>query len=235
MLASPAVQAVVIDTGRCQARVHLRDRCSKPAGRLVDSLVTMASEERREPSVTDGHDATQSGAVCWSDPVTGLDSYARAPAVATGLKRATLLAGALLTFVLAVLGVVLPGLPTTPFLLLTSYCLLRSSRSLHERLLRTRVFGALLRDWHTHRGVRPGVKTKSLAVLAIAVGATIALSGLPVRAMIGVAACSMIGAVCICRLRVIEAPQARQDAAKLAGDAAGSLRLYSASAEAPGV
>ncbi len=93
--------------------------------------------------------------------------------VATGARKIGFLALAALFFVLAVLGVVLPGLPTTPFLLLTSYFLVRSSPRLNEKLLRSRTFGPLLRDWHRHRAIRPRVKTVTLIVMAVVVGASL--------------------------------------------------------------
>ena len=66
----------------------------------------------------------------------------------TGLRRMLylLLAGGF--FVLAMAGVILPGLPTTPFLLLTSYFLVRSYPRLNERLIKSKLFGPILVDWH---------------------------------------------------------------------------------------
>ena len=49
--------------------------------------------------------------------------------------------------VLAALGVVLPGLPTTPFLLVAAACFVRSSQRLYDRLLAHPVFGPLVRDY----------------------------------------------------------------------------------------
>ena len=69
-------------------------------------------------------------------------------------------------FLLAVVGVVLPGIPTTPFLLLTSYCFVRSSPALNRRLLRSTLFGPLLRDWHERGGVRKDVKRLAYASIA---------------------------------------------------------------------
>lgn len=70
---------------------------------------------------------------------------------------------------LAVLGAILPVLPCTPFLLLASYFFVRSSPALHERLLQSRLFGQMLRDWHKHRAVRPRVKFTALSIMPVAV------------------------------------------------------------------
>lgn len=74
---------------------------------------------------------------------------------------------------LAGLGVLLPVLPTTPFLLLTSWCLVRSSPTWHARLCRSPLFGPLLADWERHHGVRLHVKVTALGMLAVAVGTSL--------------------------------------------------------------
>ncbi len=71
-----------------------------------------------------------------------------------------LLAG-LLCVLLGLIGVVLPLLPTTPFLLLAAFCFSRSSERLHQYLLNHPWFGQLIRDWENH-GVIP-FKAKLLA------------------------------------------------------------------------
>ncbi|MEZ6185088.1 MAG: YbaN family protein [Planctomycetota bacterium] len=55
---------------------------------------------------------------------------------------------------LGAVGVVLPVLPTTPFLLVAAWCFARSSPSLARVLHENRWFGALLRDWDRY-GVVP--------------------------------------------------------------------------------
>lgn len=74
-----------------------------------------------------------------------------------------------LFFVLAALGAVLPGLPTTPFLMLTSYFLVRCSPKWNRVLLRSRFFGPILRDWQERRGVRTTVKCQAVAMVVIVV------------------------------------------------------------------
>src|SRR5262249_7995528 len=66
------------------------------------------------------------------------------PAPARGLRRVWYLALAGGSFVLTVVGLIIPGVPTVPFLLATSYYLVRSSPTLNEGLLRTRTFGPIL-------------------------------------------------------------------------------------------
>lgn len=98
------------------------------------------------------------------------------PRIATGPRRVLLLGLGWLFVGLAVVGAFLPLLPTTPFLLLASACFLRSSRRLNGWLLRSRLFGPLLRDWQLRRGVRMRVKVTAIAVLLVAVGVSLFLS-----------------------------------------------------------
>ena len=80
------------------------------------------------------------------------------PARVHGLRRILYLGLAAGSFGMSIVGVILPGIPTVPFLLLTSYYLIRSSPALNERLLRSRLFGQMLRDWNEHRAMRPESK-----------------------------------------------------------------------------
>ena len=73
-------------------------------------------------------------------------------------QRPVLLVAGLASVVLAGLGVFLPLLPTTPFLLLAAWCFSRSSERLHGWLRRQRTFGPILADWEEHGAVRLPVK-----------------------------------------------------------------------------
>ena len=81
-------------------------------------------------------DVAQTSVVCWTDPRDESLCFVKMPVRAKGWRRMLLMAAAGAALVLGLLGIVLPGLPTTPFVLVASYCLLRSSPRLHARLLR---------------------------------------------------------------------------------------------------
>lgn len=66
---------------------------------------------------------------------------------------------------LATLGAILPGLPTTPFVLVAAACFAKSSPKLDNWLRNNRVFGPLIKDWQQHRCISG--KTKLIAVLMI--------------------------------------------------------------------
>ena len=67
---------------------------------------------------------------------------------------------------LATVGIFLPGLPTTPLLLVASMCFVRSSPRAQRWLLDSRWFGPFLRDWNEHRAVRRPVKFLAVAVVS---------------------------------------------------------------------
>ena len=54
---------------------------------------------------------------------------------------------------LGVIGVVVPGLPTVPFVLLSAFAAARGSQRLHARLLADRRFGPMIRDWQAQGAV----------------------------------------------------------------------------------
>ena len=56
------------------------------------------------------------------------------------------------------LGIILPGLPTTPFVLLSAACFARSSHKLHTWLLTNNWTGPMLRDWVKHKSLTPRVR-----------------------------------------------------------------------------
>lgn len=116
---------------------------------------------------------------------------------ATGAKRAVFLVLAGLFFLLGVLGLAVPGLPGTPFFLLTSYFLVRSSPRLNERLLESRLVGPMLKDWQERGGVRTDVKVKAISAVLLIVGGTLYFSKLPagLNAMMGLLAAVGIGVI----------------------------------------
>ena len=75
---------------------------------------------------------------------------------------------------LAAVGVVLPVLPTTPFLLVAAACFARSSPRFYEWLLQNRVFGPLIRDWREHRCIPLHAKVLAVTLIA-AVGGSSAI------------------------------------------------------------
>lgn len=80
------------------------------------------------------------------------------PKVQSGLTRVLLLALAVLSLGVGLVGIVTPGLPTTEFVLLSAWAAARSSPRFHSWLLRSRLFGPMLRHWNNGRRVGRGAK-----------------------------------------------------------------------------
>lgn len=77
--------------------------------------------------------------------------------------RGVYLAAGLLFVAIGFIGIFLPVLPTTPFLILAAACFARSSRRLESWLLDHRRFGPLLRDWRQRGAIPRPAKLMALA------------------------------------------------------------------------
>ena len=80
-------------------------------------------------------------------------------------KKAVLVAAGSLCLALAVLGVFLPLLPTTPFLLLASACYVRSSERLHGWLMGNRMLGPYIKNFKERRGIPLRARVTTVALL----------------------------------------------------------------------
>lgn len=83
------------------------------------------------------------------------------------LVRGLLWVAGSVSLVLGLIGVVLPGLPTTPFVLLAAACYAKASPRLHAWLLNHRLTGPMLRDWESNRSLTR--RTKTIAVVSMLV------------------------------------------------------------------
>jgi uncharacterized protein len=86
-----------------------------------------------------------------------------------GLVRGFYLLAGVLALLLGAIGVVLPLLPTTPFVILAAFCFSRSSERLHQWLLNQRLFGPLIRDWETHGVIPLRIKWLSTTMMLVLV------------------------------------------------------------------
>lgn len=86
-----------------------------------------------------------------------------------GLDRNRLFFFSLGTTLLGIgaIGIVLPVLPTTPFVLASFFCFAKSSRKAEQWILSNRYFGSYIKNYQNRKGVPLDVKIKSLIFLWI--------------------------------------------------------------------
>lgn len=101
-----------------------------------------------------------------------------------------------LSLVLGVIGVFVPGLPTTPFVLLSSWLFYRSSEKLHKRLVSSRL-GVYINRYEKRGGM--GRTTKIIALctmwIMINISAFVAFEGVQMRVILYVL--GLIGTICV--------------------------------------
>jgi len=103
---------------------------------------------------------------------------------------------------LGFLGIVLPGLPGTPFLLLAAGCFARSSKRCHDWLLGNRFCGPLIRDWQERRCVSGRVKAAALASILLFGGISLAFALESWYLRLPVAVLMLVGFVFVAKLPV---------------------------------
>lgn len=74
---------------------------------------------------------------------------------------------------LAGLGVILPLLPTTPFVLVSAACFSRSSPRFYNWLITNRVFGPTIHEWRTHRSIPRRAKIMAATLITVVGGSSI--------------------------------------------------------------
>lgn len=81
------------------------------------------------------------------------------------LFKVILIALGTLSLCIGIIGIVVPGLPTTPFILLTAGLYIKSSDRLYQKLITNRFVGSHIIDFQTKKGMTQ--KTKLFAISAM--------------------------------------------------------------------
>lgn len=100
-------------------------------------------------------------------------------ALLTMLTRAARLAWliiGLLSLSLGAIGVALPLVPTTPFILVAALAFARSSNRLHDWLVNHDVFGSLVDNWQRHGAISRRAKVASVASMAVLLAISLAVA-----------------------------------------------------------
>lgn len=89
--------------------------------------------------------------------------------------------------VLAIIGLFLPVVPTSPFLLVAAACYARSSDTLYNKLLSNPMFGPVIRQWRDSGTMPKKAKWASIVLIAVSFSVTIAvfLTGMTARIIMG--------------------------------------------------
>lgn len=96
-----------------------------------------------------------------------------------GVLRYFLLGIGTLSLGLGIIGMVLPLLPTTPFILLSATCYFRASNRAYEYLLHHKAFGKYIDDYRNKGGITLKVKVYALTLLWLSISSCIIFSQIP--------------------------------------------------------
>lgn len=91
------------------------------------------------------------------------------------MKRLALIALGWFSLVLGTIGIFVPLLPTTVFIILASWCFARSSRRFHTWLHAHPRLGPLLNDWEAGHGIPLKAKRRAIVLLWCSIGLSIYL------------------------------------------------------------
>ncbi len=117
--------------------------------------------------------------------------------------RVLLVIAGTLSLGLGILGIFVPVLPTTPFLLLAAACYARSSQRFYDWLLNNRYCGEYIRNYRRKKAIRLKLKIITIALLWIAIGSSVifAVDSLVIRVLLVLIAVGV--SVHVLRLRTL--------------------------------
>ncbi|MGY4004032.1 YbaN family protein [Aeromonas sanarellii] len=95
------------------------------------------------------------------------------------MKRWCLMALGWLAFATGIVGIVLPLLPTTPFMLLAAALFARSSPRFHRWMLAHPCFGPPILDWQQYRGIRRHARRRAVVFILISFSVSLLVVPLP--------------------------------------------------------
>lgn len=123
-------------------------------------------------------------------------------------KRILLVMVGTLFVVVGLIGVVVPIMPTSPFLLVAAACYARSSDKLYNRLLDNPAFGPMIREWREEGTISNNAKWS--AILLILVSFTVSITFF-IKMLIGKILMAFVGFVVILLMYRLPASRRKDD------------------------
>lgn len=74
---------------------------------------------------------------------------------------------------LGAIGIVVPGLPTTPFMLLAAWFYFRSSEKLHQKLINNKFLGKYICRYERNKAISVKTKLYSIALMWLMIGVSV--------------------------------------------------------------
>ena len=102
-----------------------------------------------------------------------------------------------LALLLGIIGIFLPGLPTTPFVLVAAACYARASETFYRRLIANPTVGPLIVEWRRHHSIPFRIKVVAITLMSLTICASMwTFSAMPwlqgILAFIGVSTAAVL-------------------------------------------
>lgn len=112
-------------------------------------------------------------------------------------RKALYVIAGLLALFLAILGIIVPGLPCTPFALLSAAMFAKSSERLYNYLLNNKVLGPRIKNYQRRKGVTKKGKVQVIILMwiMVSISSFIIIKSLPLRIII--LSAGMIGTIVV--------------------------------------
>jgi uncharacterized membrane protein YbaN (DUF454 family) len=121
--------------------------------------------------------------------------------------RGMLIVAGVASVVLGVVGLVVPVMPTTPFLLVAATCFARASPSFYRRLVMSPRFGPLILEWRRHRSIPWRTKLCAIGLLGVSLTTSIVLFVRPAWLQAVMAAVGLAVAIYLYRIPSRDRPR----------------------------
>lgn len=109
-----------------------------------------------------------------------------------------------ITLGIGIIGIFVPGLPTTVFLLITAACYVRSSPKLYNWLINHKVYGKFIKDYQEKKGMQLKHKLSALLMMWISITASTVFFIENNVVIIIVLLCGLIGTIVILNVRTLK-------------------------------
>ncbi|MEO2175544.1 MAG: YbaN family protein [bacterium] len=106
---------------------------------------------------------------------------------------------------LAIIGVVLPVMPATPFLLIAAWFFAQSSEKWHTWLLNSKLFGPMIQNWENNRCISLRTKFVALASMIVVGGASVVFAIQVFEYRVAAVALMSVGTIVVLNLKTCPA------------------------------